>query len=334
MAGDAEVRTAAPPAQLLRFWGQAVNYSHFLSSHGVDLMHVHRAYHRQFLCQRVLRVTVPVVVTVHSVNLLVEPHPDWIGSMVRENYRWAECMIAVSSYVKNRIVEYGADPARITVITNGVDPHRFRPRPTGAARTELGLPRDAFLILFSGNLIPRKGVHVLLDAFARCAGRHPGTRLMVIGDGQEGDRLLAQAKEYGVAHLVEFVGRKPFSEMPTWYQACDVFTMPSLAEGLSMAILEAMACGKAVITTHPDLGEHDAVVDGRTGLLVEYGDAEQLAHALGKLMVEPELVRKMGESGRRMAEETFDWERIGGKTAGVYRRFLASVSRQAGEQGE
>jgi phosphatidylinositol alpha-1,6-mannosyltransferase len=322
MASDPKARTSAPLGQALRFWGQAVNYDQFLSAPSTDVLHIHRAYHRQFLCQQVVRVTMPTVVTVHSVNLLVEPNPPWIGSMIRNNYQRAEWMIAVSNYVKNKIVGFGANGDRVTVITNGVDTKLFAPGLSPEARAKLDLPKDAFIVLFSGYLIARKGVDVLIKAFGRCINRHPDALLIVVGTGSEHDRLCEMSKELQVASKVLFVGSKPFLEMPLWYQACDLYVMPSWAEGLSMAILEAMACGKPVITSKADVGEHDAVIPEETGWLTDYGDVDQLAQLLDRLMDSPDTVNRAGASARRMAAQTFSWELIGQRTADAYRMLL------------
>ena len=94
-----------------------------------------------------------------------------------------------------------------------------------------------------------------------------------------------------------------------------------------MAILEAMACGRPVITSQPDVGEHDAVIPEETGWLTDYGDVDQLAQILDRLMDSRDTVNRMGASARRMAEQTFSWELIGQRTAQVYRM----LSRQRGE---
>jgi len=317
-----QIRTAAPPAQVLRFLGQAINFDHSLAASGPDVLHIHQAFHRQFLCQQVLGVSTPLVVTVHSVNALLQPHPDWVERMILTNYRRADWMIVVSHYVRDQIVGFGADPERITVITNGVDVETFRPGPPLAARRSLALPQDAFIVLFSGNLIARKGVDVLLQAFGRCARRYPTAHLAIVGTGEEEDRLLHLTAEMGIASQVTFAGYKPLTEMPLWYQACDVFVMPSWAEGLAMSILEAMAVGRPVITSRPDLGEHDAVVPEETGILTDYGDVDALAQALVRLISTPKEVRSMCIQARHRAEREFRWDIIGGKTAQVYHLIL------------
>ena len=318
MAMDPILRQV-PWAQRLRFLAQAANFDHFLEQAAGHLLHIQRAYHRQYLCQAVCQTTKRLLVTEQSVNLLVEQPPKWIEQMIRTNYRRADRLIAVSNFVKEKMIAYGADPARITVIPNGVDTQFFYPGDATGARQELGLPRDAFLILFSGNLIRRKGVDVLLRAFAQLVPEEQQPNLLVVGSGPEEGGLRTLTQELGIASAVSFVGRQPLSTMPRWYQAADLFVMPSWAEGLSLAVLEAMGAGLPVVTTRPDTGNHDAVVDGVTGLLTSYGAVDELSKALQLLLDRPTLTQEMGAAARRRAEESFEWEQIARATVDIYR---------------
>lgn len=327
MAAD-PVLSEVPWSQRMRFLVQAANFDQFLRQTPGHLLHVQRAYHRQYLCQALCRTKKPVLVTEQSVNLLIGQHPKWMEQMIRANYRRADRLIAVSYFVKEKMIEYGADATRISVIPNGVDTELFHPGEMATARHQLGLPQDAFLILFSGNLIPRKGVDVLLRAFARLKEEQQ-LRLVILGSGPEEGPLRDLAESLEVAPTVSFAGRKSFAAMPLWYQAADLFVMPSWAEGLSLAILEAMAAGRPVITTRPDTGNHDAVVSGVTGLLVNYGVVEELAQALQQLVEQPRLAREMGAAGRRRAEELFGWDQIAKATVEIYRELLRKTASEA-----
>lgn len=320
-----DLRWAAPLRQRLIFSGQAANYAAFLESAPYDLVHVQHAEFRQFILQRALRVTEPVIATLQSVNVLVRPHPDWLVRMVRENFTNADFLIAVSNYVREIAVSYGADPGRIQVIPNGVDINRFFPADRLMARQQLGLPQNAFILLFTGNLIPRKGVDVLIQALARCTHRFPELRVVLLGKGPEQDALTRLTEECGVRDRVNFYGFVPLPEIPTWYTACNVFVMPSWAEGLSLSVLEALASGRPVITTHPGEGDHDAIFPGENGFLVPYGDVEALAAALERLVASPELVDRLGVRARRVAEERFGWETVARQTADVYYRVLSAA---------
>lgn len=317
-----ELLRRVPLPQRLRFVAQAANFDRFLAQAPADLLHVQRAYHRQYLCQSFIGVETPLVITVQSANALLEPNPPWVTAMIGHNFRQDAHFIVVSAFVREKMVQHGADPDCITVIPNGVDVETFTPGDPAAVRAALDLPQDAFLALFSGNLIPRKSVDVLLRAIAQAAGQQGASHLAIVGDGPQRETLVALARDLGVAERVTFAGRRPLTEMPRWYTACDVYVMPSWAEGLSLAVLEAMASGRPVITTRPDVAEHDAVVPGETGLLTEYGNVAQLAHAMEQLMESPGWARQLGENGRRRAERRFSWPEIARRTAAVYRSAL------------
>jgi glycosyltransferase involved in cell wall biosynthesis len=311
-----------PPTRRARLAGQAANFARFLAGDPSDILHVHHAELRQFLCQRVVGTLLPLVATAHSATVLVRPHPDWLVALVKANYRRADWLIPVSNYVAHVIVQHGADPARMTVIPNGVDVGVFRPRERAGVRAELGLPQDDLIVLFTGNLIRPKGGDVLLKAAARCAAMHPELRLILIGTGPERDALLRLAGELGIADRLILAGYRPLTEMPLWYQACDLFVLPSWAEGLSVSLLEAMSCGRPVVTTFPDVGDHDAVRDGETGLLTPVGDVDQLASALDQLASSSALRTRLGDAARRLVEREFSWDSVGQKTVDVYRAVL------------
>lgn len=321
MLKTAELRPTLP-TQFLRFWAQAANYSRFLEDFPHQILHVHQAFNRQFLCQSVLQIDKPIVVTAHSINTLLEPHPDWAEKMIFANYRRADWFIAVSNFVKEKIVEFGADPKKVTVIPNGVDADKFSPGSKLEVREKLHLPSDAFLFLYIGNLINRKGIDVLIKAFSQVNQSRADTGLFIIGDGPQLQELEQLARDCKVADKVSFEGYKDFDEMPIWYRAADVFVMPSWAEGLSMSVLEAMASGCVVITTRPQSGIHDAVEPDKTGLLVDYGDVDQLAHAMLALSNSEELLTELADNSRRAAISKFDWSTIARQTADVYHHVL------------
>lgn len=317
-----ELRGVTPLSRRARLAGQAANLDRFLAGDASDILHVHHAELRQFLCQQVVGTPLPLVATAHSVNVLVRPHPDWLVGLIVANYRRADWLIPVSNYVADVIVQHGADPARMTVIPNGVDVQAFRPREQAGVRAELGLEQDDLIALFTGNLIRRKGGDVLLKAAARCAVKHPRLRLILIGTGPEREALLRLAGELGIGDRLTLAGYRPLTEMPLWYQACDLFVMPSWAEGLSVSLLEAMSCGRPVVTSFPDVGDHDAVRDGETGLLTPFGDVDRLASALDQLASSPALRTRLGDAARRLVEEEFSWDIVGQKTVDVYRAVL------------
>jgi len=321
-----KLRRAAPMSYNLKFIGQAANFDRFLSEKPIDLLHVHHAEFRSYVCQQVLGIEKPLVATVHGVTSVVGDRPEWLVSLIKANYHRADWLIAVSNYVKEVLVKYGADPDRITVIPNGVNVDIFAPFPTHKAREQLGLPIDRFIVLFVGNLKPWKGVDVLLRAFRRCFAKHSHMYFIIVGTGPERSNLGHLASQLGIDESVMFAGYKSFIEMPLWYQSCDVLALPSRSEGFGLAALEAMSCGKPVVVSFPPLGDHNAVVQNETGLLVEYGNVDQLAHFLDSLISSPKLRSRLGSNARQLVQREFSWENIVCKTVEVYKTVLVDAN--------
>jgi glycosyltransferase involved in cell wall biosynthesis len=317
-----------PAGHGLRYLGLGANYRAFLRAVQPSLLHVHNARHAQFLCREVVSTDLPTVVTVHGVKTLLTPSPRWLRSMERENYGRADRLIAVSSFVRDRMIEVGAPADRITVIPNAVDGDEFRPADPEEARRRLGIERAGFTLLYTGNLTPLKGVDHLVAAFAQSGARQHGA-LVIVGDGPEKENLMRLAGELGIAEATVVVGPRPLPEMPLWYQASNAFVMPSMVEGLSMAVLEAMSTARPVITTLPEQGEHDVVEAGTTGILVPFGDVEGLAAAIDGLLRDREAARRMGHLARKLVLERCTWPEVARRTADVYREILVEHGHDA-----
>jgi len=196
----------------------------------------------------------------------------------------ARRLISVSeSLVRDVGLPLGIQADRFSVIGNGVDLERFRPEDRDAARRRLGIDSDARVVIGVGNLIELKGFHRVIPLLRGLRARHPKLLYLIVGGGAgQGDmsaRLLALARENGVADAVRLCGRQPQDELRWFYSAADVFALATEYEGWANVLLEAMACGLPVVTTR--VGGNDQVVrDPGTGTLVDYWDADAFAAAL------------------------------------------------------
>ena len=185
-------------------------------------------------------------------------------------------------------------------ISGGIDTSLWHPPPTTAGEPE----HD---VLFLANLHARKGLPVLLDAFARLAHTAPDARLLVAGDGPlrgEVERRVESDPALGGVRLHGAVARSEVRSL-MWKSA--VYCLPSLGEPFGMSALEAMACGRPVVGT--DAGGLAYLLSDRGGRRVPPGDPEALARALGGLIAAPELQRSMGEHNRRLVETDYTWAR-------------------------
>lgn len=251
----------------------------------------------------------------------------------RQLARWTDALAAVCrDAAASFAAETGVGLRRFDVLYNGVDADRFRPSTNrDALRGELGFDAGAFIVGAVGRLDPIKNYGLLLDAVAtlrRTAGATSSRPLAVwfVGDGPEEASLRERAKAQGVEDVVRLLGRR--SDVPRLLAAMDVFVLTSLREGMSNAILEAMACGVPVIATDVG-GNREMIVDGRTGWLIESGDAAALASAIGRLAGDAAARRAMGECGRERVESMFSLPRMMDAYARTYERLAGGQGAQA-----
>src|SRR5581483_9158342 len=224
------------------------------------------------------------------------------GAYVRWLYRNADAVIAISGAVRDALVARGVDPAAIAVVPSGVEVERFRP-PEGAAvaaRAELRIAPERAVIAAVGSLHARKGHAILLRALARLASRRLRPLCLVAGAGPEVQGLLDLARDLGLAERVHWLGRLDDVRPLLW--AADVVAMPSLAEGLGVAAIEAMAAGRAVVASAVG-GLGELVRDRVDGLLVPPADDIALADALARCLEDGELRDRLGKAAVARAGE-------------------------------
>ena len=193
--------------------------------------------------------------------------------------RWVDAFVCISPAISAELRDAGVPPARLWAIPNGVDVARLHPVSAAerdARRRELRLPQGR-IVVYSGRLVSEKGLDVLLRAWPAVKGALPDARLLLLGDGPERQALEQQARELGLAQDVLFAGA--CDDVGPALQAANLFVLPSYAEGLPVALLEAQACGLPCVATAVD-GTMEVVRDGVTGRLVPPGDVPALAAAL------------------------------------------------------
>lgn len=223
--------------------------------------------------------------------------------------------LAVSRAIAAELAgRYHWPPGKITVVHNAVEVERFGgPAPT-TLRAELGAA-DRPLVLTAARLSDQKGHAVLLQAAARL----PGAVFALAGEGPEERALRELAKALGVSERIRFLGRR--DDVPALLAACDVFALPSLYEGSSLAVLEAMAAGRAVVSSAIP-GTEELIEDGRSGLLVPPRDPEALASALGRLLADERLRADLAAAARQRAEREFGSDAMAARVAAIYAEVL------------
>jgi glycosyltransferase involved in cell wall biosynthesis len=305
-------------------------YRRFLRLARPNVIHVQHPLERcQYVrgVQRIEGWRVPLVVTAHS--LFGEHAEETIYTFMAPNLRAADLVIAVSEHIADQAIELGVHSSKVRVIRSGVDVDQFQPRGKPAARARLGLPPDAHVVLFVGNLEPRKQVDVLLRAMACLPSVLANqTWLTIVGSGESAGvldqtpHLVRLADELELKDRVRFTGRVDDQQLLAYYSAADVFVLPSSSEAQGIAALEAMAAGLPVVAAGVG-GLLGTVRDGETGFLVPPGDVVALSQRLAIVLQEPVRRHAMGVAAREVVEASFAWPRAVEATVDAYREVLA-----------
>ncbi len=221
----------------------------------------------------------------------------------------------VSEWCRDHIAPALSRPAagRMQRLSPGVDPERFHPGCGGdGVRARWGIAPDAPVVVCTARMVPRKGQDVLVAAWPEVRRRVPGAHLLLVGDGPHRARLERSAGE-----SVVFTGSVPWSQMPAYTDAGDVFAMPCRTrlgglepEAFGIVSLEAAACGLPVVIGDSG-GAPETVLDGETGFVVPPRDVAAVAERLAPLLTDRELARSMGSRGRDRVAQDWTWQHSG-----------------------
>ena len=233
---------------------------------------------------------------------------------------WGQKVIAISQQVKEHlIIDFKLDENKITVIHNGIDTQNFGDCVSrDQLRWKLGLQAD-FLVGIIARLSNVKGHIYLIQAMPEIIKNFPNTKLLIIGQGKTKEALIKEISNLGLKDSVLFIPEAKNTQ--EWLAAMDVFVMPSLQEGLGLALMEAMAQGVAVVGSAVG-GIKSLIQDKTNGLLVEPADASGLSKAIITLLGNPQLRRDLGYRAREFIIANFSKEEMVDKTEIVYQQFL------------
>ncbi len=234
--------------------------------------------------------------------------------------------VAISPAVEQCLVAGGVAPQKIAVIASTVDPADLAP---SASRAELrereGLEDPDVVLLSLANLVPRKGLDVLLEALPAVLAEAPRVRVWIGGDGPEREPLERAARERGMSERVKFLGRR--QDKADLLTLCDAFVLPSRREGLGVAALEAMASGRPVVASRVG-GLGEVVLDGETGILVPPEDPVRLAEALIRIAGDGALRDRLGLAGSERIAQGFTAAHM----VAAYEELYLDVLREARSQ--
>ena len=253
----------------------------------------------------------------------------------------ASAVVTICQGLREDLIQRGNDPARITIMPNGVDLALFgspSPRDPALARS-LGFEESGPdgngpcpVIGFIGSFYDYEGLDVLIDAMPALIARHGDARLLLVGGGPCAEALRAQAEASPAAHAIRFVGRVPHHEVERYYALCDIMAYPRKRSRLTDLVtplkpLEAMAQGKIVAAS--DVGGHrELITDGQTGVLFAPDDAQSCANALADLLDHRDTWQTIRDQARVHVEMQHDWAVNARRYQTVYQNIRTTLSQQ------
>jgi glycosyltransferase involved in cell wall biosynthesis len=247
-----------------------------------------------------------------------------LAKLEAETAKNATSIVTISKYSVEKIQQhYNVNPEKVQIVPNGVDAEVFKPSNDQEALKQQFNFGKGPLVLFVGNLIPRKGLFFLVDCAKRIAKQQPNIKFLIAGEGPLKSQLTKFIQEKSLSDNFNFLGKVDEKVLPLLYNCSDVFVLPSIQEGQGIVLLEAQASGKPVVAF--DIGGVNEVVKNQeTGLMVNLGDSDALAEALIRLIDDTSLRESMGACGRKFIESNFTWDICAKKMLEVYREVLAN----------
>ena len=287
----------------------------------IDIVHAHmyRSYIPSTIAARMARTPV-MLGQVHNIDTWDTPRQLWLDRLL---WRWRTGTIVASESVKENVIDALGCPAEfVHVLYNGVDTAQFRDAAVEPElRRELGIADDETVVVVVARLHAKKNHALLLRALSEAGNDAGNLRLVVVGDGAQESDLKRMAQDPGLARRVIFVGQR--SDVERFFKIADFSVLPSLKEGFPNTVIESMAAGCPVIATDVG-GNREAILDGRTGLLVPSGESGPLSDAIVQLAGDADLRGRMSEACALRAED-FTLDAMVRATCELYTRLLSSA---------
>lgn len=253
------------------------------------------------------RLRIPSIVCTIGSDLKRIPDPFtryWVHRTLRE----ADFALAVSDDLRRCILATGVPETRCQTIVNGSDLNIFHPASRSEARAATGLPDDSTVILYVGSLIPPKGIRELLEAARALLPSHPKLQVVMVGEGSLMGELRAEAETGPLARHLVLPGQATSIEVARWINASDVFCLPSYSEGCPNVVIEAISCGRPVVST--TVGGIPDLIHPECGILVPPKDGPALAAALDAALNiqwdQTMIARLFSRSWEEVAAETWN----------------------------
>ena len=287
-----------------------------IDANNIDLLDFHWVYPDAFAGLKwAKRFNKKIVITIRGNESICYFEKSLRKKMLINTLKSVDHVIAVSTDMKDKVVnEYGIDEAKVTVISNGIDNQKFYVIDKDEARRLCNLELDKKYILSLGRLSHEKGLEYLFKAFSTL--NNNDIILVVVGDGPLKGKLKKMAHDLNIADSIRFVGSVSHEDTYKWYNAADVYCLPSLWEGCPNTVIESLACGTPVVTTQVG-GIPDLVPTEDYGFLVHAGDEVSLSKALEKALNRDWDRSHIADFGRQNT-----WDQVADRVIEVFKKVL------------
>ena len=239
------------------------------------------------------------------------------NSFSRWKNRQVDCFIAASEAIRQMLVADGIPADQTVTVHEGIDLAHARAAPPVNLHEAFWLPHQAPVVGNVAALVPHKGQRHLIEAAQLVVREVPDARFIILGEGELREQLERQVRDHHLEKHVLLPGFR--TDVLGCIKSFDLFVMSSVTEGLGTSLLDAMACSRAIVATRAG-GIPEIVEDGQTGVLVPPRDHAAMAHAIVRLLKDPDERRRLGEAGFARVNERFTVERMVEETAQIYER--------------
>jgi len=238
--------------------------------------------------------------------------------------RWADIVVALTDVMRNEALQIGIPPERIRILNNGIDAsaYVYSAEEKLQAKKQLGQAGNP-IALFVGRLDPVKSLTTVIDGMEIARTSNPALRFMIVGDGIERAALELQVKQQGLEGNVIFAGDQ--RDVSPYLKAADMFVLPSLTEGISNALLEAMASSLPCLAT-PVGGNNEVLDYGKYGVMLPVADVQAWANALLELGSDPGKRQLLGQKARERIMTTYDFSVVGAQYEQMYNELISEKS--------
>jgi glycosyltransferase involved in cell wall biosynthesis len=284
----------------------------------IGLIHAHWAVPNSIIAilgRGMAHVKIPVITSFPGSDVTTLSMMGGLGRFITRKIIGRSEQLSCNSHdLQDVLVKLGLDRNKIDLVIYAVDPGqvKFNGAARDKIRKDLGITGNEKMLLMVGRFVPKKGFGTAFKAMKQITDKEKDVKMVVVGDGNLRSAYMDILSKDGTTDSVIFAGTVPLDTLHDFYSACDLFIMPTRrlpADGLNVAVVEAMSCNRPVVATN--IGGNELVVmDGENGFLCDEDDHHQLAEKVLAVLNDDDLARRMGYNSRKLVEEKFNWNAV------------------------